>query len=216
VVSAFSGVRPLVRAAHSRQTKKLIRSHEVEVDTNSGLVSILGGKWTTYRAMAEDTVDAVQKELGGSVASKTRDFRLAGAEGYSAEHWRLLASVYGLNEATAKHLAEKFGTEAEAVLSLTKEDPRLNSPLVREAAPIQAEVVYCARTEMAVTIEDVLARRIGLQHFSWQLAMQGAPVVGELLARELGWTANEKSRAVDDYVSKIDRQRRALGVQFDS
>ncbi len=216
VVSAFSGVRPLVRAAHSRQTKKLIRSHEVEVDMNSGLVNILGGKWTTYRAMAEDTVDAVQKQLGGSAAGKTRDFRLAGAEGYSADHWRLLASIYGLNETVAKHLSEKFGTQAEAVVSLTKEDSRLASPLVREAAPIQAEVVYCARTEMAVTIEDVLARRIGLQNFSWKLAMQAAPVVGELLAREIGWTANEKSRAVDDYVSKIDRQRRALGLQFDS
>jgi len=216
VVSAFSGVRPLVKAAHSRQTKKLIRSHEVEMDRSSGLINILGGKWTTYRAMAEDTVDAVQKQLGGSATSKTRDFRLAGAEGYSADHWRLLASVYGLNEVTAKHLAEKFGTEAEAVLSLTKEDSRLNSPLAREAAPIQAEVVYCARTEMAMTIEDVLARRIGLQNFGWKLATQAAPVVGELLARELGWTANEKSRAVDDYVSKIDRQRRALGLQFDS
>lgn len=216
VVSAFSGVRPLVQAAHSRQTKKLIRSHEVEVDESSGLISILGGKWTTYRAMAEDTVDAVQKQLGGSVPSRTRDFRLAGAEGYSADHWRFLMSLYGLNEATAKHLAEKFGTEAEAVLSLTKEDSRLNSPLVREAPSIQAEVVYCARTEMAVTIEDVLARRIGLQLFGWQLALQAAPGVGDLLARELGWTENEKSRAVDDYVSKIDRQRRALGLQFDS
>jgi len=216
VVSAFSGVRPLVRAAHSRQTKKLIRSHEVEVDGSSGLISILGGKWTTYRAMAEDTVDAVQKQLGVSVPSRTRDFRLAGAEGFSAGHWRFLMSLYGLNEATARHLAEKFGTEAEAVLSLTKEDSRLSSPLVQEAPSIRAEVVYCARTEMAVTIEDVLARRIGLQFFSWQLAMQAAPGVGELLARELGWTENEKSRAVDDYVSKIDRQRRALGLQFDS
>jgi glycerol-3-phosphate dehydrogenase len=216
VVSAFSGVRPLVRTAHSRDTKKLIRSHEVEVDGSSGLVSTLGGKWTTYRAMAEDTVDAVQRQLRGSAASKTQDFRLAGAEGYSADHWRLLVSVYGLDEAAAKHLAEKFGTEAEAVLSLAKEDSRLASPLAREASPIQAEVVYCARTEMAITIEDVLARRIGLQNFGWKLAVHAAPIVGELLARELGWMEDEKNRAVDDYVSKIDRQRRALGLQFES
>ena len=216
VVSAFSGVRPLVREAHSRQTKKLIRSHEVEVDQRSGLISILGGKWTTYRAMAEDTVNAVQEQRGGSVSSRTRDFQLAGAKGYSADHWRFLASLYGLKEATAKHLAEKFGTEAEGVLSVAKEDSRLNSPLIPEVPSIQAEVVYGARTEMAVTIEDVLARRIGLQLFGWQLALQAAPVVGELLAHELGWTVNEKSRAVDNYVSKIDRQRRALGLHFDS
>ncbi|HST11217.1 MAG TPA: FAD-dependent oxidoreductase, partial [Terriglobales bacterium] len=182
VVSAFSGVRPLVRAAHSRQTKKLIRAHEVEADRTSGLISILGGKWTTYRAMAQDTIDAVQKQLGNSVPCKTYDFRLAGAEGYGADQWRLLANIYGLSETTARHLAEKFGTEAEAVLSLTKEDSRLSSPLVRDAAPIQAEVVYCARKEMATTIEDVLARRLGLQYFSWKLAMQAAPVVAELMA----------------------------------
>jgi glycerol-3-phosphate dehydrogenase len=69
---------------------------------------------------------------------------------------------------------------------------------------------------MAITIEDVLARRIGLQNFGWKLAVHAAPIVGELLARELGWMEDEKNRAVDDYVSKIDRQRRALGLQFES
>ena len=216
VVSAFSGARPLVRARYSRKTKKLIRAHEVEVDGNSGLVSILGGKWTTYRAMAEDTIDAVQKQLGGTAPAKTRHFRLAGAEGYSSDQWRLLASLYDLSEATAKHLSEKFGTEAEAVLALAKENSQLNSLVVNDAAPIQAEIVYCVRTEMAITIEDVLARRIGLQSFSWKLARQAAPVVADHLAQELGWSADEKSHAVEDYVGKIDRQCHALGLQLDS
>jgi glycerol-3-phosphate dehydrogenase len=216
VVSAFSGVRPLVRSTHSRKTRKLIRAHEVEVDGSSGLVSILGGKWTTYRAMAEDAIDAVQKQIGGTTAVQTSSFRLAGADGYSPDQWRLLASLYGLSETTAKHLSEKFGIEAEAVLALGKENSELKSPVVHGAAPIQAEIVHCARTEMAVTIEDVLARRIGLQGFSWKLAMQAAPVVGHHLARELGWTADQKSGAVEDYVSKIDRHCRALGLQMDS
>jgi glycerol-3-phosphate dehydrogenase len=216
VVSAFSGVRPLVRATHFRKTKKLIRAHEVELDGSSGLVSILGGKWTTYRAMAEDAIDAVQKQLGGTASAKTRDFRVAGAEGHSSDQWRLLASLYDLSEATAKHLSEKFGSEAEAVLALGKENSELNSYVVNGAAPIQAEIVYCARAEMAVTIEDVLARRIGLQSFSWKLALQAAPVVADHLARELRWTAEQKSRAVEDYVSKIDRQCRVLGLQLDS
>src|SRR5215468_12379498 len=95
VVGVFSGVRPLVRAKASRETKNLLRAHEVEVDRASGLISILGGKWTTYRAMAEDTIDAAGHALGVSTPSKTHDLRLAGAEGYTAEHWRLLAGVYG-------------------------------------------------------------------------------------------------------------------------
>jgi glycerol-3-phosphate dehydrogenase len=213
VVYVFSGVRPLVRANGSRETKQLIRAHEVEVDRSSGLISILGGKWTTYRAMAEDTIDVVGRELGSSVSSKTLDLRVAGGEGYSAEHWRLLASVYALSEATARHLAEKFGTEAEAVLALTNEDPNLKSPVAASAAPIQAEVVYCARTEMASTIEDVLARRIGLQFFDQELVVAAAPVVGDLLGREGGWSAEQKLLAIEDYIGKIERRKRALTLR---
>src|SRR5215470_1806652 len=212
VVSVFSGVRPLVRAKGSRETKNLIRAHEVEVDKHSGLISILGGKWTTYRAMAEDTINGAGQVLGVSTPSKTHGLRLAGAEGYTAEHWRLLAGVYGVTEGTARHLAEKFGTEAEEVLALAKEHPDLKAPIVRSATPIQAEVVYCARTELAATIEDVLARRLGLQVFSWELAIAAASIVAELLARELKWSADQKSLAIEDYVSKIERQRQALAT----
>ena len=212
VVSVFSGIRPLVRAHGSRETKELVRAHEVEVDRTSGLISVLGGKWTTYRAMAEDAIDSVSQGLGIAVPSETCDLQLAGAEGYTKDHWQLLAGIYGVNEVTARHLAEKFGTEAEAVLSLTIHNPDLKAPLVESAPPIQAEVVYCARTEMAATIEDVLARRLGLQTFSWELAMTAAPVVAELLARELGWSRDQKTLAIEDYVSKIERRKRALAI----
>jgi glycerol-3-phosphate dehydrogenase len=216
IVSVLSGMRPLVRTKGSRQTKELIRAHEVELDQASGLVSILGGKWTTYRAMAEDTVDVVAREFGTPVCSKTRGLRLAGGDEYSAEHWRLLASMYSLSEATARHLAEKFGAEAEAVLALTNEDPSLKSAIVTSGAPILAEVVYCARSEMAATIEDVLARRIGLQMFDWKLAMAAAPVVGEILAREQLWSADQKVHAIQDYISKIERQKQALTMSLES
>ena len=216
IVSVFSGMRPLVRAKGSRETKKLIRAHEVEVDNSSGLVSILGGKWTTYRAMAEDTIDAVARELGASKPSRTRGMKLAGGEGYTTEHWRLLASVYGLSDATARHLAEKFGTEAESVLALTNDDPNLKSLIVAAGAPVLAEVVYCARSEMAVTLEDVLARRLGLQMFDWELAKAAAPIVGEILAREQVWSVGQKVREIEDYISKIERQKQTLTSSHDA
>jgi glycerol-3-phosphate dehydrogenase len=213
IVGAFAGLRPLVRAKHSLQTKNLVREHEVEVDGATGLVSILGGKWTTYRAMAEDTIDAVQKQLEGPVKPcLTRRHRLAGADGYTADHWKSLATTYRLDQDTAQHLSEKFGTEAFAVLALAEQNPELTSLLVAGAAPIQAEVVYCARQEMAVTIEDVLARRIGLQLFSWKLAIQAAPVVAKHLARELGWPDDQKDQAIRDYVGKMERHLRAIGL----
>jgi glycerol-3-phosphate dehydrogenase len=213
VVSAFSGVRPLLRAKHARQTKKLIREHEVEVDQATGLISILGGKWTTYRAMAEDTVDVVQKQLGLNRPSITRHHRLAGAAGYHPDDWRLLASDHRLDEVTARHLLEKFGDEAPAVLATAATNPELKSPIVVGAPAIQAEIVYCARQEMAITIEDVLARRIGLQTFSWSLAMQAAPVVAGHLARELGWSQEEKDGAVRDYVDKVARMLQMVGLR---
>jgi glycerol-3-phosphate dehydrogenase len=215
IVGAFSGVRPLVRAKQARQTKNIIREHEVEVDAKSGLISILGGKWTTYRAMAEDTIDVVQKQLGRDSPCATRHHRLAGSDGYAPDHWKALASEYRLSAATAHHLSEKFGTEASAVLTIAEERSELKLPLITGAPPIQAEIVYCARREMAVTIEDVLARRIGLQFFSWRLAVEAAPVVATHLARELGWSEGQKSQAIQDYVGKISRMLHALRPRSD-
>ena len=214
IVSAFAGVRPLVQPDHSRQTKKLVREHEVEIDEHSGLVSILGGKWTTYRVMAEHTIDAVAKTLGrANTRTNSQHLPLAGATGYTAEYWRTLVREYDVTEATGRHLAEKFGMESAHVLELTKENTVLKSAIVAGSPSICAEIIYCARREMAVTIEDVLARRIGLQYFDWRLAMEAASVVASHLARELGWSDQQRNEAIHDYVGRIERWLAAIGLQ---
>ena len=203
-----------MRANHARATKKLAREHEVEIDERSGLISILGGKWTTYRAMAEDTIDAVQRSLEHSVRpSGTRTHVLAGGEGYNEDFWRELVRQSGAEEATARHLAAKFGTRAADVIALAQEDPSLGEPVVPGAPPLRAEIVYSIRQEMAVTIEDILARRIGLQYFSWDLATRAAPIVAGYLARELAWSDVQKRDAVRDYTGKIQRMQGAVGLQ---
>jgi len=216
IVSGFAGVRPLVQPAHSRQTKNLVREHEVEIDQHSGLVSILGGKWTTYRVMAEHTIDAVARMLGRArTRTSSQNHQLAGTAGYTTEYWRTLAREYEVTKSTARHLAEKFGMESVRVLELTKENPDLKSPVVAGAAPIRAEIVYSARREMAVTIEDVLARRIGLQYFDWRLAIEAAPVVASQLASELDWSDQQRNEAIQDYVGKIKRWLAAIGLSPD-
>ena len=210
VVSAFAGVRPLVRAKQSKETRKLIRGHEVDVDALSGLVSILGGKWTTYRAMAEETIDVVQRQLGAGVPSSTRRHRLIGTDGYNPEDWRLLATEHELGEAEARYLMQKFGSEAAEVLAVAGDHPDLKSRVVAGAPSIQAEIVYCARKEMALTIEDVLARRLGLQFYSWKLSIEAAPKVGFILAHELGWSEDRRNLAIQEYVSRIEGQLAAL------
>ncbi len=220
IVSGIAGLRPLVASGAARHThtkdggtKELIRDHEVEIDAKSGLVSILGGKWTTHRLMAEDTVDYVQLALAGEASPcKTREHRLAGGEGYTANYWQSLVKEFALGEETARHLAAKFGTRARKVLALIRTDATLSAPLVKGLPPICAEVVYCVREEMAMTIEDILARRIGLQLLDWQKAIEAAPRVGELLAREFRWSAEEERKAVFAYTSKIDEFLITLGL----
>ena len=213
IVSGFAGARPLVSAGGSRATKKLARDHEVEADAPSGLISIMGGKWTTHRAMAEDTINAVQKSLGALVKpSATIDHPLVGSKNYTPEYWQTLVRDYQLSEATAKHLSQKFGTNTEDVMALTKVDLALRQPLVPGFAPLRAEVAYCARFEMAMTIEDVLMRRTGLQFFSWEAAIRAAVPTGTILAKELGWSAVTEATAIEQYQNKIHRLMQLAGL----
>jgi glycerol-3-phosphate dehydrogenase len=213
IVSGFAGIRPLVQQAASRQTKKIVREHEVEVDDHSRLVSILGGKWTTYRVMAQQTIDTVANQLGSSPRpSASQHHQLAGAAGFAPDYWKTLLRDHAFSEATARHLAEKFGTQSPAVLELTKQNPQLKSPIVADWPAIQAEIVFCIREEMAVTIEDILARRIGLQFFDWRLAMEAAPVVASHLARELVWSNQQREEAAQSYVAKIKRYLSSIGL----
>lgn len=245
IVSAFSGVRPLVFSGKSTAsaTKELARDHVVEVDAASGLVSIMGGKWTTYRAMAEDTIDAVERRLSRPhVPCRTANYPLAGSEGLTLDSARNLVAQFGIAEDSACHLIQKFGARANAVLALTQENPALLEPLITSQlsaasmavsdshseprfdgrrislpdatvlAAIKAEVVFCARYEMANSIEDVLVRRLGLESFGWREALAAAPTVADLLAAELRWSAEEKGRALDAYVSRIHTALRSAGA----
>ena len=213
IVSGFAGLRPLVSAGADGETKRLIRDHEVELDPASGLISILGGKWTTYRAMAEDTIDHVQRYLGARVIDcPTRHHPLCGSENYSADYWRTLVTGYQVSESSARHLAGKFGTRAPQVLQLAVEQPALMQPIIVGQAPLRAEIVFAIRAEMAQTIEDILARRIGLQVYDWRLAIQAAPVVAFYLAEDLGWSPAETQSAVELYARKINRMLETIGI----
>jgi glycerol-3-phosphate dehydrogenase len=212
VVSGFAGVRPLVSAKGITDTKKLIRDDEVEFDAESGMVSILGGKWTTHRLMGEETIDKVLEYLGEpGTPSQTQEHLLSGSEGYHWDYWETLGREFSLPVATAQHLAHKYGTSAAAVLQLAEPDPSLALPLVQGAAPIRAQVVYAVRNEMALTIEDVLARRIGLQLIGWRLAIRATSAVASLLGREFGWSATEEADAANQYIGKINHMLETAG-----
>ena len=204
-VSGMAGLRPLVAAGHGQTaTSRLIRDHEVELDSSSGMISILGGKWTTHRLMAEDTIDAVQREMGGPVTpSTTKQHSLAGAAGYDKGFSKDIEKEYSLPADVAKHLAGKFGTTALEALELLKENPAWNRRIAAGLPVIEAEIIFCIRYEMAETIEDLLARRTGAQLHGWTEAIEAAPRVAELLAEEKRWEPGRSAAAVADYTTKI-------------
>jgi glycerol-3-phosphate dehydrogenase len=214
VVSGYSGLRPLVAATDEEGTKELIRDHEVEVENTTGLISILGGKWTTYRLMAEDTINAVQRRMGGKVTpTLTKNYPLVGAQGYERQYWRTLVQQYSVTEATAKHLARKYGTRSEYVLKLAQTDHLLGEPIVAGLPYLRAEVVYCIRNEMAQTIEDILARRLGMQLYDWRASLRAAPVVADLLARDLNWSSVTKEQDLAGYTANIRASMETLGLK---
>lgn len=181
VLSVFAGVRPLIRRGETRMTAALARDHTIDV-APSGLITTTGGKWTTYRHMAEQTVDRAAESAGlPSRACITVGLRVHGFDAQSERHGHL--SVYG--------------ADAAAIRQLGQEDPELTEPLDRDVACTGAEVVWAARREMARTVEDVLARRSRALFLNARAAMRMAPAVARLLARELGHDDDWQRRQID-------------------
>ena len=213
IVSAFAGVRPLVRRAHAKQTKKLIRDHEVELDTRSGLISVLGGKWTTYRGMAEDAINHVEQKLGRRpTESRSAEYPLAGSTGHSPSFVAELSKRHNLSHQQATHLVTKFGSASDEICAIAQREPDLWRRVVDGFAAIEAEIAYSIRCEMAVTIQDVLARRLGMQYFSWELSLMASHKVAQHFAREYGWSPGDCSAAVEEYAHSIREKQRALGL----
>lgn len=183
VRASFAGLRPLLDAGGVEDTKFLSRGHDVEID-GSGLISVLGGKWTTYRLMAKDAIDVLALRLGaGSPECTTEEVPLYGAvAGETGEAVRQLRSRTGWNDDVCRHLYTSYGAAADGIVNIAHERPSLAVPLVQGYPYLAAEVVYVAREEMACTPDDVLSRRLRLATVSSEAARQALPVVEALLA----------------------------------
>ncbi|PWJ58549.1 glycerol-3-phosphate dehydrogenase [Dyadobacter jejuensis] len=199
IQAGFGGLRPLLSAQEAKSTKTLVRDHEVEVDSDSGLVSLLGGKWTTYRLMAKDAIDEVDRQLGHPRACTTERHILKGGNGYSYEIWEDISTNYGLEPSVAQHLAQKYGMLGPEVAQLAVSRPEWKERIHPEYPFILAEIPYCVRHEMVVNIRDYLARRTRLELLDWNACLQVASQVGQLIGEELDWSPALLTRNVDSY-----------------
>lgn len=208
VEGVYAGLRPLL-AGESDQTSKLSREHLV-AHSVPGLVVIAGGKWTTYRIMAKDAIDAAVDALDGRIPkSATMDIALVGAEGYQAAWNRRarIAADSGLHVARIEHLLNRYGTMAEDILDLVRDDAELGNPLPGADDYIGAEVVYAATHEGALHLEDVLARRTRISIEAWDRGVSAAPVAARLLAGVLGWDKAREEREVRTYLERVAAER---------
>ena len=205
VTGGFAGLRPLLQADPNAASQSLVRDHEVEVDEVSGLVSIMGGKWTTYRLMAEETIDACCRRLGVSPNCQTETLLLQGAEGYTSNYRQHLTDSYSEYPTDVlDHLADTYGTDALKVLRLLREEPDWLTRLAHNHSFIQAEVIYAVRTEMAQTLPDVLMRRIRLGLIDWQATLEALPTTARLMAVERNWTDEQRTRYENDFRQHVE------------
>jgi len=203
ITGTWAGLRPLVKAASSGRTADLSRHHRV-VASASGLITVTGGKLTTYRAMAEDTVDAALRRLGRRARCRTRRLALLGAEGYLEADGKSDVEV---------HLANRYGTLAAEVLALIAATPALAEPLVPGLPYLRAEAVYAVRAEMARTLDDVLSRRTQARLIDRAATLAAAPGVADLIAPELGWDSSEIERQLGDYARQCAAEDDASAAQ---
>jgi len=224
ITGTWAGLRPLVRDAGSERTADLSRRHRV-TPSASGVVTVTGGKLTTYREMAADTVDVVlERVLGAKVVervarhSRTRRLPLRGAAGYD----ELLASASTTTTAAGteapgasdpvSHLANRYGGEARALLAMIERDSSLGESLVPGLPYLRAEAVYAVRYEMARTLDDILSRRTRARLLGRDASAHAAPAVAALVATDLGWDDAEQDRQVQVYRALIDEERLAADL----
>jgi glycerol-3-phosphate dehydrogenase len=217
VVSAFAGLRPLVAPEEGADAAPSDVSREEEIFTSrSGLITIAGGKLTTYRLIAAEVVDRVAKRLVRGIdgrpigRSRTGDLPLPGG---STPPETLAAAAaardgHGVAQDVIDHLAGRYGSRLQAVLGEVAKDRSLGAPVLQAQPDPRAEVVAAVEGEFAVTLEDVLRRRTQLALFDAEGGTAAADEVADIMGKRLGWSPDDARSAARAYVEAVREDQR--------
>lgn len=228
VLSAWSGIRPLATDPSAKNTESISRDHVVCEDV-PGLVTITGGKWTTYRGMAEDAVDAAIKsgKLNPNNKSLTSSLQLVGADGWESASFTILAQQYVRNKvsyggkivqgimdtAVAKHLSHAYGALAERVATIAQEE-NLGKRLAHGYPFLEAEVAYTARHEYCESAVDFIARRSRLAFLDTDAARRALPRIIDILAAEHKWDKSRKTQETRNAKEFLETFKSSKNAQF--
>jgi glycerol-3-phosphate dehydrogenase len=208
IISTYAGYRPLIRPrTKNASTATLSRTYAV-LESATGLVSTIGGKLTTYRRMAQDTIDILSKRDGKKLVHPTEALLLHGSTGWPLVQQELQKQGALLELATdiIEHLAYSYGSEASNILEMVANDPTLAKRLIDDLPYIKAEVIYACRAEMAMTPHDVLARRTSITLEDKRRGLSIVDEVASLMAREHKWSQAEQQEQAKSYGEVIQSQ----------
>ena len=202
IIGTYAGLRPLLQPKVLDETKstKVSREHTV-MRMEPGLSAIAGGKYTTYRVMAEDIVDFAVKDTYPGRHSLTRSVPIIGAQGYAElkRDQAELAARHGFDEIRVERLLFRYGALLTDVLALAEEDPSLLEPLEQAPRYLRAEVLYAARAEGAVHLADVITRRLRLDYEVRDRGVGAAEEIAAIIGPELGWDEARTRTEVETY-----------------
>ena len=220
VEGVYAGLRPLL-AGEDEATSQLSREHAVSTGTK-GLVVIAGGKYTTYRVMAKDAIDAAVSQMADQLnrmvpESCTEDVPLLGADGFEAlwNQRHQLAASSGLGNGRIEHLLKRYGSLALEVLDLIAERPDLAESLTGADDYLRAEIVYAASHEGARHLDDAIARRTRISIEMFDRGTAVAEEVADLMGGVLGWTDEQRDNEVDHYLKRVEAERESQTMPDD-
>ncbi|GGF34494.1 glycerol-3-phosphate dehydrogenase/oxidase [Williamsia phyllosphaerae] len=207
IVGVYAGLRPLL-AGESDQTSKLSREHAV-VPAAPGLTVIAGGKYTTYRVMAADAIDAAVAGQRSVEPSRTATIALVGADGFD-ELWEArvrLANEHDLPVKTVEHLLRRYGSAISEIFELIAAEPELATPVAStDNRYLGAEIRYAVTHEGALHLVDILARRTRVSIETRDRGKSAASDVADIVADALGWSAEQRAREIENYSARVDAE----------
>ncbi|HXR71313.1 glycerol-3-phosphate dehydrogenase/oxidase [Actinocrinis sp.] len=218
IEGVYAGLRPLLSAGEGQETAQLSREHVVDSPA-PGLVIVTGGKYTTYRVMAKDAVDAAVADFEQSIpASVTEKVQILGADGFAAlwNERRRIAQRAGLHPSRVEHLLNRYGSCIDELLELISADPSLAKPIEGAEDYLRVEAVYAASHEGALHLDDVLTRRTRISIEEWDRGVSAAPEVAALIAPVLGWDAETERAEVERYLGRVRAERESQERADDS
>ena len=205
VTGVWAGLRPLLAPVKGKalkeRTSDLSRRHRVN-DSGDGVVHVTGGKWTTYRQMAQDAVDALSPYVEHLARVRTKSLPLHGVSA-----WRPQGEL-------ETHLYHRFGSDAQSILQLIRENPSLGDALIEHQPYVGAEFLFSAREEMVTSLVDLLTRRTRAHLHDARATLAAAPAIAQLVASTMGWSEDETTAQVESYRALVNHELSSAGLEL--